>query len=126
MIVPKKEMKMTGRLKKRSDFLSVQKAGRKWVSKTMVVETAPNDGHGLRFGLTVSRKASPKAVMRNRIKRRLRALCHDALRPLQGQDIDIVVIGRTLAAEAEYEVLRKDLTWCLRKLEAQPVEDTNA
>src|SRR5690606_10004801 len=31
------------RLKKRSDFLRVQKAGKKWVSKTVIVQTAPSE-----------------------------------------------------------------------------------
>ena len=60
------------RVRKRNEFLSIQQKGRKRQSPNfvalVVAQSAPGDS---RIGLTVSRKVG-NAVVRNRIKRRLR------------------------------------------------------
>ncbi|HPF78245.1 MAG TPA: ribonuclease P protein component [Alphaproteobacteria bacterium] len=116
MFAGKSEIKNLGRLKKRSDFLCVQKSGRKWISKGIIVEIADNDQSGLRYGLTVSKKVSKLAVTRNRIKRRLRAVACDVLPAYNGIHLDIVLIGRAASEERSYEDLRNDLRWCLGKM----------
>lgn len=116
MFAGKKDIEKLGRLKKRSDFLCVQQKGRKWISKAMVVEIRPNEDMGVRYGLTVSKKVSKLAVMRNRIKRRLRAVACDILPEYQGQNFDVVLIGRVGSQDRPYEDLQNDLRWCLRKM----------
>ena len=69
MFATKDEIRNLGRLKKRSDFLHVQVTGRKWVSGGVIVQLAPNEGLGQRFGVTVTKKLHKKAVDRNRMKR---------------------------------------------------------
>jgi len=103
-------------LQDRAAFLHVQRAGKKWVSKTIVVETAVNDLGIVRYGLTVSKKTSKSAVVRNRIRRRLRAAARDVL-PLHARSgVDIVLIGRAESEERPYAQLKEDLRWCLGKL----------
>ena len=116
-----------GRLKKRSDFLWVQEQSRKndqkWVSKTAILQIAPNTDKyddGVRYGLTVSKRVDKKAVNRNRIKRRLRAVLDDLLVDYADQGLDIVVIGRPLTLRAPLEEIDKDIRWCLKRLEVQP------
>ena len=116
-----------GRLKKRSDFLWVQEQSRKneqkWVSKTAILQIAPNTDKyddGVRYGLTVSKRVDKKAVNRNRIKRRLRAVLDDLLVDYVDQRLDIVVIGRPLTLRAPLEDIDKDIRWCLKRLEVQP------
>ena len=116
MFAEKKDIHKLGRLKKRSDFLCVQQNGQKWISNAMIVEIKPNESLGVRYGLTVSKKVSKLAVMRNRIKRRLRAVACDILPEYQGQNFDIVLIGRVGAGERAYEDLQNDLRWCLKKM----------
>lgn len=116
MFAGKKDIQKLGRLKKRSDFLCVQQNGRKWISKAMVVEIRPNETLGVRYGLTVSKKVSKLAVMRNRIKRRLRAVAFDVLPQYDGQNFDVVLVGRAGADARPYEDLQNDLRWCLRKM----------
>ena len=117
MFATKKNIKSLGRLKKRSDFLCAQKTGKKWVSKSMVIELAPNNNLGLRYGLTVSKKVDKLAVGRNRIKRRLKAVACNILPEYIHHNIDIVLIGRQSTEQRSYEELQTDLRWCLRKLE---------
>ena len=104
MKATKEQIKSLGRLKKRSDFLRVQGTGAKWVSKSLILQAGDNNDATIRFGLTVSKKTSASAVVRNRIKRRLRAAARD------------VLPGRTDTENRSYEDIKKDLAWCVRKL----------
>ena len=116
MFADKKKIKSLGRLKKRSDFLYVQNQGQKWVSTGMIIRLAENDGLGFRYGLTVTKRVSKSAVVRNRIKRRLRAVACDVLSDYHEQNIDVVIIGRLTTLARPYEDLQNDLRWCLKKL----------
>lgn len=114
----KTDTKTLDRLKKRSDFLRVQKAGKKWVSKTVIVQAAPGETQDARrYGITVTKQVSKRAVDRNRIKRRLRAACADVLPGALKPGIDIVLIGRAETGRCDYADLTRDLAWCLKKME---------
>lgn len=113
----REQIESLGRLKRRSDFLKAQSSGQKWVSPTIVVQIGKTAAAPGRFGLTVTKKTSKSAVIRNRIRRRLRALACDVLPGYALDGVDIVLVGRLNALEAPYETLRKDLTWCLKRLE---------
>lgn len=102
--------------------MRVQDSGVKWVSKSLILQAAPRGTADIAFGLTVSKKASPSSVVRNRIRRRLRAL---AIRILQEQarpGHDYVLIGRTDTATRDYSDLEKDLVWCLKRLDLLKME----
>ena len=116
MFAKKTDIKSLGRLKKRSDFLCVQQKGKKWVSKGLIVEIMENEALGIRYGLTVSKKVSKLAILRNRTKRRLKAVACEILPLYKKYHLDIVLIGRQGTSEREYEELKTDLVWCLKKL----------
>ncbi len=112
----KKHTRTLGRLTKRADFLRVRSAGEKWTSKSMVLQVADNPEGGRRYGLTVSKKTNASAVVRNRIRRRLRAAALEIL-PLKARDnTDYVLIGRVETENRRFDDLCKDLEWCLTKL----------
>lgn len=104
------------RLKKRSDFLWAQAKGKKWVSKGLILQAVKNEDLGRRFGVTVTKRLSKKAVDRNRMKRRLRAVASDILPYYGVDDADYVLIGRNETATRLYADLQNDLKWCLKKL----------
>lgn len=116
MQASKQQMKQLGRLKKRSDFLRVGREGRKWVAKGLIVQAAENGLRESRFGLTVTKRLSKSAVVRNRVKRRLRAAACDILASRAQQGFDYVLIGRPETEKRLYRDLCKDLEWCLGKL----------
>lgn len=103
-----------GRLTKRPDFLAAA-SGRRFHTERMSVQgrLRGEDGEGLRFGLTVTRKVG-HATERNRIKRRLRAAIREAASGHESADADVVVIGRRDILAADYRVLIEDLRRALR------------
>ncbi|MEJ5977558.1 ribonuclease P protein component [Novosphingobium sp. PS1R-30] len=94
-------------LTRRSDFLAANRGLR--VSRPgFVLLARPNDGAGLRFGITVTKRIG-NAVVRNRMKRRFRALLRDLL-PLHGlADTDHVMIGREGGVERDFALLQAEL-----------------
>jgi ribonuclease P protein component len=117
MQATRQQMKNTDRLKKRSDFLHAQGSGRKWVSKSLVLQIcARGDGDAPRIGFTVSKKTAKSAVLRNRIRRRLRAAAADIMARHAAPGADYVLVGRADTATRSYDQIKKDLLWCLEKL----------
>ena len=75
---------------------------------------AANSGEGQRFGITVTRKIG-NAVVRNRMKRRFRALLREVL-PVHGlPDTDHVLIGREGGVERNFAMLREELVAALAR-----------
>ena len=98
-------------LTKRADFVAAN-AGIRNARAGFVLLTRPNDGRGVRFGITVTKKIG-NAVVRNRMKRRFRELLRAAL-PAQGlPDHDHVLIGRAGGVERDFLLLAEELTKAL-------------
>ncbi len=117
-----------GRLKKRHQFLDIQNNGHKAITKSFVIfcrfdfiPTQMQDfqEYDMLSGFTVTKKLG-KAVTRNRIKRRLRAVMDQMLpdAPDVFKDSGLVVIGRPSALTEDFKSLcaetEKVLNW-LRK-----------
>jgi len=100
----------------------VLRGGRSRASRGIVVHVREQDGGGqARLGLVVP-KAVGGAVVRNRMKRRLRAIWREAG---PGAGIECVIVVRTEAASLSYGELRETVEHCLgraasaRKLPAE-------
>jgi len=103
-------------LTRRSDFLAANRGLR--VSRPGFVLLAhPNPGLGLRFGVTVTKRIG-NAVVRNRMKRRFRALVRELL-PANGlPNHDHVLIGRETGIERDFGKLREELLAALSRAAA--------
>jgi len=103
-------------LTRRGDFLAANRGTR--VSRPgLVLLTRPNGGEGQRFGITVTKRIG-NAVVRNRMKRRFRALLREML-PVYGMaDTDHVVIGREGGVERDFALLRTELQAALTRAAA--------
>ena len=115
MHIRKEELAAVEMLKARSDFLSVQGKGKRWVSHGLALQIRQNDLGHIRIGYTVTKKIDKSAVKRNRIKRRMRSVASDVLSGYALDGHDYILVGRKLTATRSYDDLIKDLKWCLRK-----------
>lgn len=108
-----------GRLTKRSEFLKVAAARKRWAAPGLVLEALRTDMDeaGLRVGLTVSRKVGG-AVERNRARRRLRALARGVLPYDAKPGFDYVLIGRRATLTRPFDGLVADLKESLRRVKA--------
>lgn len=75
-----------------------------------------DDCDTIRVGFTASRKVG-NAVVRNRAKRRLRALVREILTLEVKPGYDIVLVARHKDEELPWESMKRDLIWALKRLE---------
>lgn len=106
------------RLRTRKQFERVFQQGRRRGRSLLILFHLPRDPDGLppRLGLAVSRKVG-RAVVRNRVRRRLREifrLHQNRIHP----PCDLVVVARPAAANADYHALERDFLSALAKLGA--------
>ncbi|HEY9569300.1 MAG TPA: ribonuclease P protein component, partial [Thalassobaculum sp.] len=101
------------RLLRRADFLRAAR-GVKAAAPGLVLQVrrrAPGetgDDTGARVGFTASRKVG-NAVIRNRARRRLRAVVADVLSARAEPGCDYVLIARAATADRSYDDLLRDL-----------------
>jgi ribonuclease P protein component len=89
-----------------------------------VLQTAPVPA-GLpatpvRVGFTVSKKVG-NAVIRNRVRRRLREIARQVIPGQARPDLDYVLVGRQGALERDFAVMRQELVEALKRLKALAV-----
>ena len=67
------------------------------------------------FGISISKKVSKRAVVRNRIKRQLRAIIRDRLPDIR-PGWQIVIVVRASAVECDFADFLRELDYLLKKL----------
>jgi ribonuclease P protein component len=102
------------RLRKRREFLKVQK-GRRANSGLFSVLALAREGGAARIGFTVSKKVDVRAVKRNRIRRRLKEAARLDAAALAGEPVDFVVIARGESLKAPFSRLRSELHRAMAK-----------
>ena len=108
-------MKKATTLKQNYEFRRVYKKGKSGVSPLLVVYARPNRGKRNRLGVTVSTKLG-KAVVRNRVRRRLREI-YRLSQPELKQGYDVVLVARTRAVSASYRDLARAYRRVCERLE---------
>jgi ribonuclease P protein component len=115
------------RLTQRKQFLAAADRGRRFRSSAFTVQVldglqrAEDDrpaSDGLRLGLTASRKVG-NAVIRNRIRRRLRVAAQQALGPQAQRPCDIVVVARPETLTAPFDLLLGELSVAIERARPQ-------
>lgn len=103
-------------LTRRADFLRANK-GRRHATPAFVLQVRPRGDGDLakRVGFTVTKKIG-NAVIRNRCKRRLRALAGEVLPDMGQVGADHVLIGRSECPTRDYAAMRAELEGACRRL----------
>ena len=99
------------RLRKASDFLLVQTDPKRLYSKNFLL-LVKKSSRLSRLGLTVSKKVDRRAVVRNKIKRRLREIFRRE-RSKFIENFDIIVIARQNAGDCSYLEIKRQIIGAL-------------
>lgn len=114
------------RITKRRDFLAAASKGNKVVASTLVLQgyypfggddagaDIPFSELPMRVGFTVTKRTG-NSVVRNRIRRRLRAAVDQVLPEAGRPGWEYVVIGRARAKEESFDIILRDLRYAVRK-----------
>ncbi|MFC4292876.1 ribonuclease P protein component [Sphingorhabdus arenilitoris] len=96
-------------IQKRADFLSANR-GKRFARPgfVLLVSDRRDDDPTKRLGITITKKVG-NAVVRNRMRRRFRALMREMLEEKGKAGADHILIGRDGGIEMEFDQLRRDL-----------------
>ncbi len=111
------------RLLKRADFVKCSE-GRRWNTAALAVQARPNGLAGLaRLGFTVSRK-NGNAVIRNRIRRRLKAAAAGLSSDFAAGH-DYVIVARVPSLTMPFEALKAEIAGALAGLQRPSRREAN-
>ena len=99
------------RLTKAKDFAAVRREGRSQANTLLVLVARPNGLENTRFGFSVGKRVG-NAVVRNKVKRRLREAARLAEICVGW---DVVVIARKEASSTDFHTLRRSMMGLLKR-----------
>lgn len=107
-------------IKKRADFLLANSSAKRFITGSFILQLqqrAPTHPAGKmpRFGFTVTKKMGG-AVIRNRIKRRLREAVRAAALPYVREGYDYILISRHKALTCTFAELVRDMEFAFSKI----------
>ena len=113
-------------IKIRPDFLRIR-GGARWSGSGFLIETkpSPTPGGPPRFGFTVTKKLG-NAVVRNRIRRRLREAAKATADADAKAGFDYVVVARKAAVDMAYAQMLADMQAALKRVHRAPAPKTPA
>lgn len=116
-------------IKKTKEFQNIGSNCEKFFSKNLILLTKkvpekylPNKSEGkmaddfCRFGVTVSKKVSKLAYLRNKAKRRLRHAFKNLAPKLAQNHFDYVIIAKKNILEGDFKTISSDLKFCLKRI----------
>lgn len=106
-------MKKLNIIKESKDFDKILKKKNQFTSKFTYIYINENDLNKYRFGICVSKKLG-KAVIRNKIKRRIKDIIDKS--KLQFNNKDYIIILKKSAKDAKYLELKEDIINLLKKI----------
>jgi len=107
-----KENRLTGK----DDFQKIHSKGRFYGDEFLAIRVFSSDFDIVRLGFLVGLKVSKKAVVRNKIKRRLREIFSSLIKKNKlKKGFDIVVLVRPMIVDKHYNEIEKAIRRVLAK-----------
>ena len=106
-------------IRKRRDFLAGRGAPAFGTPSFLLIRRVRGDDAPARVGFTVTKKIG-KAVVRNRVRRRLRAAADATFPEIASRGADYIVIARNAAETRPFEALLDDMRRALKRLSETP------
>ncbi len=106
-------MKRRFRLTRSTDFKRVRRSGKSYAHPLIVLIALPNDTGELHIGVTASQQIG-NAVVRNRVRRRLKA-CFDEMLPKIQTGWNLVAVARQPIVTAQYNEIRSGIATMLKR-----------
>jgi ribonuclease P protein component len=104
-------------LRRRNEINRVFRSGRHNSGRFMAVRTLANEGMVTRYAFSISRRVSKSAVVRNKVRRRLREATR--LLPVV-EGFDVVIVARPEAALTDFHGLKTELSLLLTRARLLP------
>lgn len=102
-------------MRRRADFLRCYRSGDRHHGALLRLHFHPNDERIARLGITASRKVG-KAVVRHRLKRRVREIFRTWNRRAELPALDVVVHLKPEAGKSDFQALKTELERLLSRL----------
>lgn len=102
------------RINKKKDFDEIFKKGKSIKDGFLIFKILENNSGKNRFGFIVSQKVAKKAVLRNKIKRRLRAVVGANMKNIKN-GADIVLIALPGIEKKEFSEIQSSISKILSK-----------
>jgi ribonuclease P protein component len=101
-------------LKKDSDFRKVYKHGKSFANRHLVMYILNNKSENSRIGISVSKKVG-KAIIRNKVRRRIKEAYRLNIDEKIKNGYDIVFIARVAIKDDDYSDIEKSMKHLIRK-----------
>ena len=103
-------------LKKNKEFKKVYENGKSYATRNLVIYCLNYEkGKNNRYGLSVSTKIG-NAVVRNKLKRRLREIIREFEKEKDFKGYDIIFIARKPVVQIDYQRLKRDVRKMYKKM----------
>lgn len=106
---------LKNRLKKKKDFEKVLKQGENIRGSVMHFKVLKTEELEPRIGFIVSKKVSPRAVERNKARRRMKEAARSSLSLLK-EGADIVIIALPKIKEKSFEEIKEEIQKTFKKI----------
>ena len=105
----------TNRLRKEKDFEKLFKKGKSFKNGFLILKIVQNNLKESRFGFIVSQKVSKKAILRNKIKRRLRDIIRQNIGKIR-KGIDVALIALPGLEKKNFSETKETLNTLLKNI----------
>ena len=105
---------MNQRLTKKSDFEKVAKSGQSFFARELGIKILRNNLKNNRYGIVVSLKIDKRAVVRNKIRRRIREIIRLNEKNFK-QGFDVMILTRESIKDLKYKEIEVKLFSLFKK-----------